>query len=71
MGRHCGWLALLAGVAGGADFIFIPESPPPASDKNGGGGGGWEDGMCDAIHKVNETITPLCLIPHPNPALAS
>ncbi|KAG9225066.1 hypothetical protein CCMSSC00406_0008770 [Pleurotus cornucopiae] len=51
MGRHCGWLALLAGVAGGADFIFIPESPPPASDKNGDGGGGWEDGMCDAIHK--------------------
>ncbi|KAJ6446830.1 LOW QUALITY PROTEIN: 6-phosphofructokinase alpha subunit [Purpureocillium lavendulum] len=29
MGRHCGWLALLAGVASGADFIFIPERPQP------------------------------------------
>ncbi|KAJ4857254.1 phosphofructokinase domain-containing protein [Trichoderma breve] len=27
MGRHCGWLALLAGVATGADFVFIPERP--------------------------------------------
>ncbi|ODV63601.1 6-phosphofructokinase subunit alpha [Ascoidea rubescens DSM 1968] len=28
MGRHCGWLALMAGIATGADFIFIPERPP-------------------------------------------
>ena len=28
MGRHCGWLALMAGIATGADFIFIPEQPP-------------------------------------------
>ncbi|CAM1506370.1 Fc.00g060110.m01.CDS01 [Cosmosporella sp. VM-42] len=27
MGRHCGWLALMAGVATGADFVFIPERP--------------------------------------------
>lgn len=27
MGRHCGWLALMAGVATGADFVFIPEKP--------------------------------------------
>lgn len=27
MGRHCGWLALLAGVATGADFVFVPERP--------------------------------------------
>ena len=25
MGRHAGWIALFAGIAGGADFIFIPE----------------------------------------------
>lgn len=25
MGRHCGWLALNAGIATGADYIFIPE----------------------------------------------
>jgi len=28
MGRHCGWLALMAGIATGSDFLFIPESPP-------------------------------------------
>ncbi len=27
MGRHCGYLALTAGVAGGAEAIVIPESP--------------------------------------------
>jgi 6-phosphofructokinase 1 len=27
MGRHAGWIALAAGVAGGADVILIPEIP--------------------------------------------
>jgi ATP-dependent phosphofructokinase / diphosphate-dependent phosphofructokinase len=27
MGRHAGWIALYAGVAGGADVILIPELP--------------------------------------------
>jgi len=27
MGRHCGWIALHAGLAGGADIILIPEIP--------------------------------------------
>jgi ATP-dependent phosphofructokinase / diphosphate-dependent phosphofructokinase len=27
MGRHAGWIALYAGVAGGADVILIPEIP--------------------------------------------
>ncbi|KAF9790704.1 phosphofructokinase domain-containing protein [Thelephora terrestris] len=46
MGRHCGWLALMAGVAGGADFIMIPEQPPEA--------GKWQEEMCKAIdsHRV-------------------
>ena len=43
MGRHCGWLALMAGVSTGADFIFIPEKPP---------GMDWEKEMCDIIAKV-------------------
>ncbi|KAG9314839.1 phosphofructokinase domain-containing protein [Chiua virens] len=43
MGRHCGWLALLAGVSGGADFIFIPERPPEANP--------WEDFMCETIQR--------------------
>lgn len=41
MGRHCGWLALMAGVATGADFIFIPEHPPAKQD--------WETEMCDVL----------------------
>ncbi|KAH9928295.1 PFK protein [Fomitopsis serialis] len=41
MGRHCGWLALMAGASCGADFIFIPEDPP--SEDN------WEDSMCKMI----------------------
>lgn len=43
MGRHCGWLALMAGVSTGADFIMIPENPP---DEN------WREQMCTIIGKV-------------------
>ncbi|KAJ7593050.1 phosphofructokinase domain-containing protein [Mycena floridula] len=46
MGRHCGWLALLAAVSGGADFLFIPERPPAALP--------WEDEMCAAIRHHRE-----------------
>ena len=42
MGRHCGWLALMAGVSCGADFIFIPENPPSEN---------WEEEMCSIIQK--------------------
>jgi phosphofructokinase-like protein len=27
MGRHCGWIAVTAGIAGGADIILTPEEP--------------------------------------------
>ncbi|WP_168583207.1 6-phosphofructokinase [Gephyromycinifex aptenodytis] len=37
MGRHCGYLPLFAAIAGGCDYVFIPENPPPD---------GWEDQMC-------------------------
>ncbi|PRP84077.1 6-phosphofructokinase (predicted) [Planoprotostelium fungivorum] len=42
MGRHCGWLALMAGLSTGADFVFIPEHPPQP---------GWEDNMCKVLAK--------------------
>ncbi|KAK8143474.1 6-phosphofructokinase, alpha subunit [Beauveria asiatica] len=42
MGRHCGWLALLAGVATGADFVFIPERP--VSDC-------WHEEMCAVVKR--------------------
>jgi 6-phosphofructokinase 1 len=40
MGRKCGYLALRGAIAGGADWLFIPEDPPEA---------GWEDQMCAAL----------------------
>ncbi|KAI8983635.1 6-phosphofructokinase [Pilobolus umbonatus] len=43
MGRHCGWLALMAGIATGADFVFIPEKPPPEED--------WESVMCSVVDR--------------------
>jgi 6-phosphofructokinase 1 len=41
MGRNCGYLALMGGLATGANFVVIPEDPP---------GEGWEDTMCDVLH---------------------
>ncbi|PIQ92575.1 MAG: 6-phosphofructokinase [Parcubacteria group bacterium CG11_big_fil_rev_8_21_14_0_20_39_14] len=32
MGRHVGWIATYAGMAGGADFILIPEIPIDIND---------------------------------------
>jgi 6-phosphofructokinase 1 len=40
MGRHCGYLALMAGLATGANWVFIPEAPPDD---------GWEDALCNKI----------------------
>lgn len=37
MGRHCGYLPLMAAIAGGCDYVFIPEFPPED---------GWEDDLC-------------------------
>lgn len=40
MGRRCGYLALRGAIAGGADWVFIPESPPED---------GWEERMCEEL----------------------
>ncbi|MCV2394708.1 6-phosphofructokinase [Actinotalea sp. M2MS4P-6] len=40
MGRHCGYLALMSAIAGGADYVLIPENPPAE---------GWEDEMCERV----------------------
>ena len=42
MGRHCGYLALMGAIAGGCDYVFIPENPPPAD---------WEVSMCEGLRK--------------------
>ncbi len=41
MGRHCGYLALMSGLAAGANWAFIPERPAEA--------GTWAREMCDAL----------------------
>ena len=43
MGRHCGWLGLMSGLATGADFIFIPERPPKA--------GQWKQELTETCHR--------------------
>ena len=45
MGRHCGYLAQMAGIAGGADWVFIPENPPEP---------GWEDAMCEKVSQCRQ-----------------
>jgi 6-phosphofructokinase 1 len=42
MGRHAGWIALQAGVAGGADMILIPEYPISLEE------------VCDAIRRRHD-----------------
>jgi len=32
MGRHTGWIAVMSGIAGGADMILIPEQPVSVDD---------------------------------------
>ncbi|HRO23727.1 MAG TPA: 6-phosphofructokinase, partial [Promineifilum sp.] len=41
MGRNCGYLALMAAMASGADWVLIPESPPDVDD--------WEARMCEKL----------------------
>ncbi|MDD7504907.1 MAG: 6-phosphofructokinase [Actinomycetaceae bacterium] len=40
MGRRCGYLAMVAAIAGGCDYVLIPELPPAD---------GWEDAMCEKL----------------------
>ncbi len=46
MGRNCGYLALMAGIATGADFVLIPENPPDADS--------WENKMCTDLKAGRE-----------------
>lgn len=41
MGRHCGYLALMAALATGAEWVLFPESPPDVED--------WEAVMCKVL----------------------
>jgi 6-phosphofructokinase 1 len=47
MGRDCGYLALMAGLACSADWVFIPENPPVPGE--------WEDQICDLLKSGRES----------------
>jgi len=46
MGRHCGYLALTAGLATSANWLLIPERPPDTED--------WAQKMCAAMREGRE-----------------
>jgi len=46
MGRHCGYLALTAGLATAANWVLIPERPPAHED--------WAQTMCAAMRAGHE-----------------
>ena len=45
MGRRCGYLALMSAIAGGCDYVFIPELPPAD---------GWEDELAEKLRLGRE-----------------
>ena len=40
MGRHCGYIALVAAIISEADFLFIPEWPPEDN---------WPETLCKKL----------------------
>jgi 6-phosphofructokinase 1 len=46
MGRRCGYLALMGGLATAADWVLLPESPPDLED--------WEGKMCQVLRAGRE-----------------
>lgn len=58
MGRHCGYLALLAGVAGGAEAVLIPEHSYDLNQLAARIVQGYERGKKHAIVLVAEGIRP-------------
>ncbi|OYO21982.1 6-phosphofructokinase [Enemella dayhoffiae] len=42
MGRHCGYLALMAAIAGVCDYLLVPEHPPAD---------GWQERMCAELRR--------------------
>lgn len=45
MGRHCGYLGLVAALASEADFVFIPEWPPERD---------WPQVICKKLQQERE-----------------
>ena len=45
MGRHCGYLALVAGIVCEADYVFIPEYPPETN---------WPEQLCTKLKTARD-----------------
>ncbi|KAG8230790.1 hypothetical protein J437_LFUL011354 [Ladona fulva] len=43
MGRHCGYLSIVAALTSEADYVFCPESPPPAD---------WPEKLCNKLEQA-------------------
>ncbi|HEY5248321.1 MAG TPA: 6-phosphofructokinase [Dermatophilaceae bacterium] len=54
MGRHCGYLALTAGLATGANWLLIPERPPEGED--------WAERMCASMRAGHAIGRPQSLV---------
>jgi 6-phosphofructokinase 1 len=46
MGRNCGYLAMMAALATGADWVFVPENPPDPET--------WKTEMCETLRTGQE-----------------
>lgn len=53
MGRHCGYLALVAALASEADFCFIPEWPVPVD---------WPAVLCHKLQMMREAGSRLNIV---------
>ena len=53
MGRHCGYLAQMAAIAGRADWVLIPEKPPEP---------GWEEVMCKKMQVCRDLGQRLSIV---------
>jgi len=53
MGRHCGYLALVAAIVSEADFVFVPEWPPASN---------WPEKLCKKLELEREAGQRLNII---------
>jgi 6-phosphofructokinase 1 len=53
MGRRCGYLGLMGGLAGGADWVFVPEDPPAP---------GWEQRLAALVREGRAAGRRDCIV---------
>ncbi|XP_063219314.1 ATP-dependent 6-phosphofructokinase isoform X1 [Bacillus rossius redtenbacheri] len=53
MGRHCGYLAIVASLTSEADYVFCPEMPPPTD---------WPTKLCNKLEQERATGQRLNII---------